>query len=246
MRSVLSGFRLSVALVRDPSVRSDTVVAPTNECSHTPIVLPTSDRYHLTTAHVRLGTFVTPFYDSVVVAAVELEGQAPTIVVLGPREMRSGAIKVVAPGKNGAPGRAGRPGADGGACSKGEQGDDGDPGEPGQPGGNVDIIVQDGAPWLADLVAVSNPGGRGGQGGAAGAGGRAGSGARQAAGSTCSTRAGLNGKPGRSGADGPAGSSPRVTSVIFQLLWSGSPIWNDGIARRAIEGLVQLDSTRRR
>jgi hypothetical protein len=37
-----------------------------------------------------------------------------------------------------------------------------------------------------------------------------------------------------------------VTSVISQLLWSGSPIWNDGLARRAIEGLMQLDSNRRR
>jgi hypothetical protein len=245
MRSVLTGFRLSVALARDTSVRADAVVAPSYECSHTAIVLPTSDRYQLTTAHVRLGTFATPFYDSVVVAAVELEGHAPTLTVLGPREMRPGAIRIVAPGRNGAPGRAGRPGADGGSCANGEQGDDGDPGEAGQPGGNVDIIVQDGSRWLADLVAVSNPGGRGGAGGAPGAGGRANSGPRQA-GATCSTRAGRAGKPGRAGPDGPAGSSPRVTSVISELLWSGSPIWNDALARRAIEGLTQFDANRRR
>jgi hypothetical protein len=245
MRSLLTGFRLSVTLSGDTSVRADTVIAPSYECSHTPIVLPTSDRYHLTTAHVRLGTFATPFYDSVVVVAVELEGHVPTVTVLGPGEMRPGVIKIVAPGKNGTPGRAGRPGADGGSCSNGEQGDDGDPGEPGQPGGKVDIIVQAGSPWLADLVAVSNPGGRGGEGGAPGAGGRAGSAARQA-GSTCTSRAGRNGKPGRPGADGPAGSPPRVTSVISELLWSGSPIWNDGIARRALEGLMQLERNRRR
>ena len=118
MRSVLSGFRLSVALARDTSVRADTVVAPSYECSHTAIVLPSSDRYHLTTAHVRLGTFATPFYDSVVVVAVELEGHSPTLTVLGPREMRPGAIRIVAPGRNGAPGRAGRPGADGALVRK--------------------------------------------------------------------------------------------------------------------------------
>ena len=68
----------------------------------------------------------------------------------------------------------------------------------GQPGGNVDIIVQDGSRWLADLVAVSNPGGRGGAGGAPGAGGRASSTPRQP-GSTCNARAGRPGKPGRPG-----------------------------------------------
>ena len=244
MRSVLTGFRLSVTLAGDSSVRGDTVVAPSYECSHTAINLPSSDRFNHTTAYVRLGTFATPFYDSVVVAVVEVEGRAPIVTILAPNQMHSGAIKVSAPGKNGAPGRAGRIGSEGGPCANGEQGEDGEPGEPGEAGGEVDIIMQDGSPWLAGLVAVSNPGGKGGAGGAGGRGGTAGPSGRQGGGGSCSTKAGRSGRPGRPSTDGPAGAS-RVTSVISQLLWSGSPIWSDLAARRAIEGLTNYDPKRR-
>jgi hypothetical protein len=244
MRSVLAGFRLAAALTRDSSVRGDTVIAPSYECSHMTVALPASDRYNSAEAHVRLGVFATPFYDSVVVAVVEVDGRPPTVMVLAPSEMRSSAIKIQASGKPGAPGRAGRPGAEGASCANGEQGEDGEAGEPGQPGGRVDIIVQDGSPWLANLVAVANLGGHGGAGGPGGLGGRPGVGARQG-GTTCNIRAGRSGRPGQPGADGPAGPPPRVTSVISPLLWPGSPIWSDPIARSAIEGLMKYEPKRR-
>jgi hypothetical protein len=236
LASAVSGFRLSAALASDTSVRADTTIVPTYECIHTSIELPVSDRFHSTEAHVRLGTFATPFYDSVVVAVVETDG-APIVMLLGPGQMHSGAIKIFAPGKAGRAGQAGHPGADGAPCSNGENGDPGEAGEPGQPGGRVDVIVQNEDPWLSELVAVSNPGGRGGEGGRGGAGGRAASSSRQG-GDGCASRAGHAGKAGEPGLDGPAGLPPRTTHVISSLLWRGSPIWADADTRQALEALI--------
>lgn len=241
--SAVSGFHLSAALGSDTSVRADTTIVPTYECIHTSIELRASDQFHLTEAHVRLGTFATPFYDSVVVAVVETGDGAPIVTLLSPNQMRSGAIKIHAPGKAGRAGRAGNQGADGQACANGENGDDGERGEPGQPGGRVDIIVQNEAPWLDNLVAVSNPGGRGGQGGRGGAGGRAGQQVRQSGGA-CTSRAGRAGRMGEPGLDGPAGLPPRTTHVISSLLWPGSPIWTDAATRRAVEALIAYDAKR--
>jgi hypothetical protein len=244
MRSVLSGFHLSASLARDASVRGDTVVAPAYDCPRAEIRLPTSDGSHTIQAYVRLGVFATPFYDSVVVAVVEVGSRPFAIAILPPAEMRNGAIKVSAPGKNGTPGRKGQTGLAGTDCSNGEQGEDGEPGEPGQPGGQVDMIVQEGSPWLADLVAVVNPGGRGGQGGAGGDGGLASSGGSGGRGATCRPRPGRQGRPGQTGQDGTPGRPPNVTSVLVPLLWTGSPIWSQPPARRAIEGLLAREQKR--
>jgi len=249
LRSMISGFRLSVSLARDTSVRGDTVVAPSYDCLRADVRLTPSSRVADGTAYVRLGTFATPFYDSVVVAVIELDTRAMGITVLSPGEMRSGAIKVSAPGNNGAPGHAGRPGSDGIDCGNGDDGEDGQPGGPGSPGREVTIITQQGAAWLASLVAVSNPGGRGGAGGAPGRGGyaRAGASSTSGRGSTstaCRPRSGRSGRPGAPGPDGSPGEPPKVTSVLAQLLWPGSPIWSDSSAKRALEELMKYDQKR--
>ena len=248
LASVL-GFRLSVTLARDSSIRGDTVVAPSYHCLRTEVRLPPTNRTDDGPAYVRLGIFASPFYDSIVVAVVELESRPVSIAVLSPNEMRSGVIKLSAPGSSGAPGRGGRPGADGVDCSNGDDGEDGLPGGAGMSGRQVTIITQEGSPWLANLVAVSNPGGRGGAGGAGGRGGIAKSGPTAASGrgsssTTCRAR---NGRPGRQGAPGPngdPGEPPKVTAVLPQLLWSGSPIWSDAGARRALEALIVLQQKR--
>ena len=231
LASAVSGFQLSAMLASDTSVRADTTIVPTYECIHTSIELPASDQFHPTAAHVRLGTFSTPFYDSVVVAVVETGDGAPIVTLLGPGQMRSGAIKIYAPGKAGRPGKAGNRGADGQACANGENGDDGERGEPGQPGGSVDIIVQNESPWLADLIAVSNPGGRAAT-------------APRQSGGACTSRAGRAGRMGEPGFDGPAGFPPRTTYVISSLLWPGSPIWTDAATRWAVEALIAYDTKR--
>ena len=246
LRSVAAGFRLSVSLARDTSVRGDTVVAPSYECLRTEVRLPPAGQTNDATAYVRLGTFVSPFYDSVVVAVVELETRVIATAVLSPKGMRTGAIRLSAPGSSGAQGRGGRSGADGVDCSNGDDGEDGLPGGAGMPGRQVTIITQEGSPWLANLVAVSNPGGRGGAGGPGGHGGMARSGPSTSSGRGSSSTAcrARSGRPGRQGAPGPngdPGEPPKVTSVLPQLLWSGSPIWSDAAARRALEGLIAFE-----
>jgi hypothetical protein len=170
LASAYSGFRLSAALRRDTTVRGDTVVIPSYECRRTQWQTGPIGRFPDTQAFVRLGTLATPFYDSVVVAVLEVAGRLPSVTILGPNEMRRGTIHVDAAGVNGAAGRAGGRGDPGAECADGGDGQDGDFGRDGDPGGEIDIIVQTGSEWLADLVSVSNPGGHGGAGGAGGGG----------------------------------------------------------------------------
>jgi hypothetical protein len=241
--AAFSGYRLSAALAADSSVHTDAVVAPAPECRHAPINLGVSGLYNSLSAHVRLGAMSTPFFDSIAVAVVEVGGSATVVTVLTPAEMKSGAIRVVAPGLQGRSGRPGRQGDNGDECQNGGSGDDGEPGEPGTSGGQVNIIVQTDAPWLANLVAVSNPGGLGGRGGAGGAGGYAGS---RPSGRNCNPRSGRPGRNGSPGANGPPGLPPEVTTVPFTLLWTGSPIWTDERARRSLEALMQYTRQRAR
>jgi hypothetical protein len=243
LASAVTGFRLSASLPNDSTIRADTVFAPRYDCLNTTIELAAA-AFQNSAAYVRLGTFRTPFYDSIVVAVVEGSGLAPIAIILAPSQLRSGAIRVHASGLNGRAGRDGRNGQPGLECSDGSEGEDGEPGTPGEPGGRVDIIVQGEAPWLAQLVAVSNPGGRGGVGGRGGAGGARGTQARGATGS-CRTRTGRPGKQGLAGPSAGAGPPPNTTSVIYSLLWSGSPIWSDPQSRRALEALIAYDATRR-
>lgn len=245
MASIADGFRLSASLVSrngsDSLVHGDTVVVPTYDCLRSaPIELrPISRSEDNVKAYVRLGVLPTPFYDSMVVAVVEVDGREPIVRVLGPKEMRPGAIRVDAPGKPGKPGTAGQPGADGDACSNGGNGEDGEPGQPGSPAGEVDIIIQGEAAWLADLVAVTNVGGKGGAAGPGGRGGRAGAVIAKSGAGPCRPLAGKPGRNGPPGADGLTGRPPRTTRVPLSLLWSNSPIWADSTARSALDALMK-------
>jgi hypothetical protein len=239
-----TGYRLSAVLAADTTVRGDTVVPPAPVCRHNPIGLGTSGRFDVRSAHVRLGVLATPFFDSIVVAVVEPDHGPPMASVLTPSEIQSGVIRILAPGLNGKDGRDGKRGENGDECSDGTPGDDGEPGEQGEAGGQVNIIVQTDAPWLAQLVAVSNPGGRGGSGGRGGQGGAAGLRARSRAG--CNPRMGRSGRNGSPGPIGAAGPAPQTTTVLFALLWPGSPIWSDALAHRALDALMEYTSQRAR
>ena len=240
LASASSGFRLVAELGGDSTVRGDTVVAPAYRCRRQLWGLGPTAPYADRQAHVRLRTLATPFYDSVVVAVFEVPGRAPAVTILGPGDMKHGAIRVDASGAAGTRGRAGRAGENGSVpCTDGGDGEDGDPGEDGKPGGQVDIIVQAGVEWLADLVSVSNPGGRGGQGGAGGMAGRPGAVARDPSGRPCSPKPGRPGRNARDGESGPAGLPPRVTTVPLTLLWPGSPVWADSADRAELEKLIE-------
>ena len=238
LASATSGFRLFVALGRDTTVRGDTVVVPTYGCRATLWELGPGGPYSARNAYVRLGKLATPFYDSAVVAVFEAPGRGPAVSMLGPADLHHGAIRINAAGTNGTAGRQGHRGENGSECADGEDGGDGDPGQDGGPGGQVDIIVQAGSEWLADLVSVSNAGGRGGAGGTGGAGGAAGAPAR-GSNAVCTPKAGRPGRSGSPGRDGEPGIRPQVKSVPLALLWPGSPIWSDSTARRALSELIQ-------
>jgi hypothetical protein len=244
LASAATGFRLTASLATDSTIRADTVVAPKYECL-TPTIELSAAAFQNSAAYVRLGTFHTPFFDSIVVAVVEGSGLAPIARILSPSQLKPGAIRINVPGLNGRAGRPGRNGQPGSECSDGSDGEDGEPGGSGEPGGRVDIIVQSDAPWLAQLVAVSNPGGHGGAGGRGGTGGARGVQTRRSSGA-CPARAGRPGKPGLAGPSAAAGPSPNTTSVIYSLLWSGSPIWSIPEQRRAIEALIAYDDRIRR
>ena len=245
MASIADGFRLSASLGAtngsDSLVHGDTVVVPTYDCLRSTVIelRPISRSEDNVRAYVRLGVLPTPFHDSIVVAVVEVDGRDPMVRVLGPNGMHPGAIRVDAPGKPGKPGTAGQPGADGDACSNGGNGEDGEPGEPGSPAGEVDIIIQGDAAWLADLVAVTNVGGKGGAPGPGGRGGRAGAVVAKSGGGQCRPLVGKAGRNGPPGADGQTGRPPRITRVPLFLLWSNSPIWSDSTARRALDALMK-------
>jgi hypothetical protein len=237
LASANSGFRLSAALGRDTTVRGDTVVVPTYGCRRTQWDARPSGPFP-EKVYVRLGTFATPFYDSIVVAVLEVAGRIPSVTILGPGEIGRGTIRINAGGANGAAGRPGLRGETGAECADGGDGRDGDDGRDGVPGGEVDIIVQAGSEWLADLVSVSNPGGHGGAAGAGGSGGSPGPIPRSPS-ASCSPKAGHPGRSGTPGRDGEPGLRPRVTSVPFALLWSGSPLWSDSASRRVLSELIQ-------
>src|SRR5215831_13385027 len=235
LASAATGFRLSAALARDTTVKGDTVLVPRYGCRPATWDLgggPVGQQ-----AHVRLGTLRTPFYDSVVVAALEVSGRAPVVALLGPDNWHQGAIRVNAAGKDGRAGSRGGAGEMGSECSPGGDGGDGGDGQDGGAGGHVDIIVEAGSQWLADLVSVYNPGGHGGDGGAAGAGGAPGPSPRGSE-KTCSPRPGRAGRPGAHGRDGVSGGPPVVTSVPLSLLWSGSPLWSDSTLRSTLSELI--------
>ena len=102
----------------------------------------------------------------------------------------------------------------------------------------MDIILEAGAPWLANLVAIDNRGGKGGPGGPGGAGGSAGE-VQVVGGRSCSPSPGSPGSPGLSGPDGSPGPLPKTTTIPRSLLWYGSPLWNDITARRVLSQLVE-------
>ncbi|HWP37099.1 MAG TPA: hypothetical protein VNL18_06045 [Gemmatimonadales bacterium] len=220
LASAMNGFRLSAFFKAKPSVNAFATLAPSYHC------LPHAfgfagrsgdqsvsgeDGPDIT---VRLRILRSPFYDRLVVAAVEV-GQAPPFFVLADastvppadwlivetRGGRGGRGMDGTRGADGAAGAAGCPGAPGGP---GGRGGAGGPGAAGGRGGRVTIIGPQEEPFLVGLVegrSLGGEGGPGGRGGKGGAGGRGG-----AADTSDPSRRCQPGANGAAGADGPAGA----------------------------------------
>jgi len=235
VRSVSTGFRLTATLRANPALRASASLEPRYGCLDRSFDFEGGfgvdgsaggDGPDVT---VRLAILRSPFYQRLLVAAIEV-GLAPTRYVLAdagtvpPREWltvessggRGGTGREGRKGQAGVDGASGCPGGDGGP---GGAGGPGAPGGPGGRGGRITIIAPAEEPFIAGLVEGHTPGGEGGEGGRGGAGGPGGAGG---AGTVEGDRRCANGRDGPGGSPGPKGQRgldgidgprPRVITV---------------------------------
>ena len=228
-----TGYRLRAVLTYKPDLEVRETVPPDYACL--PHAFSFSGRTGGTGGEpggdgpdvtVRLALARSPFYERLIVAAVEV-GEAPPFFVLAdaaavpPREWlvlkssggRGGSGRTGRNGAKGADGTAGCPGSAGATGGDAEAGDDGGTGGR---GGRITIIAPTEDPFLSGLVDAQTPGG---EAGAAGRGGAGGAGGKGGAASRDGCAAGPDGTPGRAGAagrvgrEGTAGPRPRVITV---------------------------------
>ncbi|GBD32756.1 hypothetical protein HRbin33_01730 [bacterium HR33] len=241
--SVMTGFRLSVFLRAKPSINAFKVVAPEYSCLRNAFVFvgppgdpgqPGGDGPDIT---VRIGVLGSPFYERLVVAAIEV-GSAPPFFVLAPADEVPRADWLVVEsrggrggrGQDGSPGTAGAngsPGCPGSAGAPGGAGGNGGAGAPGGRGGRITIIGPEEEPFLAGLVdgrSIGGPGGPGGRGGKGGPGGKGGEARAADPNRRCEAGSdGPNGPDGRPGPDGPPGSpgpAPQIITVPLRQVFA--------------------------
>jgi hypothetical protein len=236
--SARSGFRLDAALRANPSVTGSATVSPEYSCDdHT-------FRFEGATGNtgeagidgpevtVRLGIVRSPFYDRLLVAAVEVANAPPLYLLADARsvppadwllvESRGGRGGRGVSGARGLRGSEGAAGCPGGAGGPGGVGGSGVPGGAGGRGGRITVIAPESEPFLAGLVEARVPGGDGGPGGAGGAGGAGGpGGAPHPTDNQRSCQPGLAGVEGAAGRVGPKGHEgdygPRMSVLTVPL-----------------------------
>jgi hypothetical protein len=222
LASAMNGFRLSAFFKAKPSVNAFATLAPSYHClphafgfggASGDREMPGQDGPDIT---VRLRVLRTPYYDRLVVAAIEV-GQAPPFFVVGDAAIVPPADWIVVETRGGRGGR----GLDGVAGAAGAAGAAGCPGAPGGPGGRggsggvgaaggrggrLTIVGPQEEPFLVGLVegrSLGGPGGPGGRGGKGGAGGKGGPAPTADPNRRC--QAGSDGAAGADGSAGPEG-----------------------------------------
>jgi hypothetical protein len=220
--TAVSGFRLTAALKANPTVRNTSVLPPDYSCLPHAFGFsgepggPAQGGGNGPDVAVRLAMLRSPFYDRLLVAAVEVGHARPYYVLADGRtippadwlviESRGGRGGPGAQGPNGADGAAGAAGCPAQPGGNGGNGANGGAGAMGGRGGRISIIVGADEPFLAGVVDSRSPGGAGGAGGAGGNGGKGGKGGQGQAG-TENRRCpdGADGAAGQKGSTGPAG-----------------------------------------
>jgi hypothetical protein len=241
--SVMTGFRLSAFLRAKPSINAFKVVPPEYSCLRNAFSFvgppgnagqPGGDGPDIT---VRIGILRSPFYERLIVAAIEV-GAAPPFFVLAPAEAvppadwlllesRGGRGGRGQDGSPGAPGADGSPGCPGSPGAAGGAGGHGGAGAPGGRGGRITIIGPEEEPFLVGLVdgrSIGGPGGPGGRGGKGGAGGKGGEARPVEPNRRCERGSdGPNGPDGRPGPDGPPGApgpAPQIVTVPLRQVFA--------------------------
>ncbi|MGH7416321.1 MAG: hypothetical protein ACREMW_02505 [Gemmatimonadales bacterium] len=236
--SARTGFRLDAALRANLSVTGSATVAPEYSCDDHTFQFegatgdPGGAGVDGPEVTVRLGIVRSPFYNRLLVVAVEV-AQAPPLFLLADArsvppadwlivESRGGRGGRGVSGARGLRGAEGAAGCPGGAGGPGGVGGSGGPGAAGGRGGRITVIAPESEPFLAGLVDARVSGGEGGPGGAGGAGGAGGPGG--APHPTDTQRSCLPGQTGVEGAAGRAGPKgfegdrgPRMTVLTVPL-----------------------------
>ncbi|HUL02964.1 MAG TPA: hypothetical protein VLV16_07040 [Gemmatimonadales bacterium] len=217
-----TGFRLTATLKAKPSITHTLVVPPDYSCA------PHTFAYSGATGRVsqggqmgpditvRLGRARSPYYEKLLMAAIEVGSQPAFYELYDARTIPpADFLQIESRGGAGGPGMAGPHGGDGtngaGGCpaqpgGNGGAGGDGGRGGPGGQGGQITIVVPEDEPFMAGLVTARSMGGPGGPGGKGGPGGAAGKGGPPVGGSEGRQCArGADGAEGRKGSDGPVG-----------------------------------------
>ena len=235
LASLPRGFPIVATLRTDTTVADTVVVAPEYSC------LPRGLRFEGPEGQpgarggdgppitVHVGFVRTPYFPTLVVAAIQVADAAPFYLVAdAAKVMPASWLRIESVGGRGgwgvpgSPGRNGAPGADGCPGQPGEHGEVGGPGGPGGQGGRggpITIVGPSDWPLFAVLIDARSVGGPGGAGGGGGAGGEGGKGGVhfQAAHAVCVDGAvgppGRRGTAGRDGPQGPAGPHLEVATV---------------------------------
>jgi hypothetical protein len=120
LTSAVTGYRLSVSLIANPSLVAEETIAPEYSCLRTAFSFKSPPGRTGQTGGpgpdvmVRIGSLASPFYDSLIVAGIEV-GAAPPVYVFGhPRDIPPLDWLVVGSrGGSGGRGVAGAPGEEG-------------------------------------------------------------------------------------------------------------------------------------
>jgi hypothetical protein len=212
--SAMTGFHLRAVLHDHPATSADTTVAPTYDCPRKLIGL-TANAFNGPAVTVRLSQFRSPYYDSLVVIAVDVEGRPTTYVLLGPAQMTHNSVQLSASGGSGDTGGSRGVGL---GCEMGR---------PGGMGGRFTVYVEAGRQSLLDLIVTTNAGGSGGSGG------------------ICYRDSDGKYHSAPSGPPGEDGPPRQVREVPLNELWQSSPTWADDASRKAISALIEYTARRR-
>jgi hypothetical protein len=234
LASLSAGFPIVATLRANPGVTDTIVIPPEYSCLPRTLQFQGADGNPGGTGAdgppitVRLGILHTPYFPTLVAAAIRVADAPPVYLFADASQVLPGGWLTIesiggsggwgvpgrlghdgAHGESGCPGRAGGPGEDGGA---------GGPGGRGGRGGVITVVGPDDWDLFATLIdarALGGAGGRGGMGGVGGRGGEGGLKSGMAAHGVCADGpAGPPGAQGQKGQDGPQGlPGPHATVV---------------------------------
>jgi hypothetical protein len=241
-----TGFRLNAALKAKPAIQGTATVAPDYRCAPRAFSFVGAAGAQAQMGangpeiSVRMARGRSPFYDNLLVVAVQVGTRPPFYELYDAKalasadsltiETRGGRGGVGINGSRGAPGRSAPTGCPSEVGAPGDNGGPGGLGAPGGRGGPVTIIVPADDPSMAALVIVHSSGGEGGPGGSGGLGGpggKGGQGYEPMGGPSCQSardgEPGLAGVPGRPGPEGPSGPKVEIDKVPADQVF-GTPV----------------------